>query len=454
MNRTKLKLDIGTAISLEYPNTRDEKDVTLYWNADTERFDEHWKTVLNPLLERHENTQRGSQGSGDNSVIEEQVLLYKGPIELGLARASLCLAYGGNAISGTFREFNAKEFPPCLKHSIVKWPERPASSGYLSDASKVATFVLNKCGFGVRGSQAAGPPSGLILLAGSTKSGKTHQSKEIAIQIMEREVQQRFEQQGTLKSGCRAPHLVTFEDPIESWPIQLENASSDLALTPSDIAASNARSQALPLPFPVSQFLGFNFTPRQRGRDVPDLKNALLQAKRQTPTCFYIGELREAKDWKHVLEFAGSGHLVVGTTHAGSLVEMIARIFRAVRAKTPGDRRSVAANLLACIHLEMRDIVPDQPDSPSGSQKISDLPSKRLVMPSLWLRTGVSLSGLVADGLSSIIPDGSSIWSRSQIIKDCLSNRTLGDQHNDQIPWAKYSLREALRIDSQELRRQ
>src|SRR5207249_2189827 len=95
---------------------------------------------------------------------------------------------------------------------------------------------------------------------------------------------------------------------------------------------------------------GIDYTSRQKGIDVHDLKCASEDALRQTPAVFYIGEVRDASDWKEVLEFAGTGHLVVTTAHAGSLIEAMIKLLGAVDAKTPADRRRYAEKILAVVH--------------------------------------------------------------------------------------------------------
>ena len=47
-----------------------------------------------------------------------------------------------------------------------------------------------------------------------------------------------------------------------------------------------------------------------------------------------------------------TGHLVVTTSHAGSLIESIGNILQAARAVTPSDRSNKGGRLLAVVHLK------------------------------------------------------------------------------------------------------
>ena len=48
---------------------------------------------------------------------------------------------------------------------------------------------------------------------------------------------------------------------------------------------------------------------REKGKDVACLDEAINDAKRQTPACFFIGEIRDSNDWQRAVAFAGTGHL-------------------------------------------------------------------------------------------------------------------------------------------------
>lgn len=94
-----------------------------------------------------------------------------------------------------------------------------------------------------------------------------------------------------------------------------------------------------------------DYTPREKGKDAMSIKEAVMNALRQTPKVLFVGETREIGDWSRLLDFAGTGHLVVTTAHAGSLVEAMANLLRAVEARRPTKRSEVADRTLALIHL-------------------------------------------------------------------------------------------------------
>jgi len=127
------------------------------------------------------------------------------------------------------------------------------------------------------------------------------------------------------------------------------------------------------------------------GKDCPSLKAALQDARRQTPALFYYGEVRNHEDWEPILDFAGSGHLIVTTTHAGSLVESFQHIAAAVGADTPAEIGALAGRILASVHLRAL-------HWGVGKKK------KLAILPAVWRRNSASMAQLVADGLGSVLP--------------------------------------------------
>ncbi len=214
--------------------------------------------------------------------------------------------------------------------------------------------------------------NGLILVTGSTNSAKSELARALIVRVLKEQVKQHRN-----KSRKRRPHLLTFEDPIERWLFQRENgeASSQLALAS-----------------------GVEYTPREKGVDTQSLTDALEDALRQTPSVFYIGEIREERDWPELLRFAGTGHLVIATAHAGSLIEAMARIFRGIGAETPAARGQIAQRIQAVIHqrkFDLQRVVPG-----------TDLPSPfDVLLPALWRQTPAGVAALVSDGLSSVLPN-------------------------------------------------
>jgi hypothetical protein len=106
-------------------------------------------------------------------------------------------------------------------------------------------------------------------------------------------------------------------------------------------------------------------------------------ALRQKPAVLYVNEVREETDWQSLLYFAGTGHLAITTTHAGSLVETFERILKAARADTPAKRSEVAGRIVAIVHLRNHD---------------------EHLIPALWVQTARSRTALTQEGLASLLP--------------------------------------------------
>jgi hypothetical protein len=174
--------------------------------------------------------------------------------------------------------------------------------------------------------------------------------------------------------------LITFEDPIEALLIKADDETT----------GKIEGGSVIVLP---SHKYDIDYTPREKGRDAACLEDALKDALRQTPAIFYVGETRDEGDWERLIKFAGTGHLVVTTSHAGSLIEAMQAIFQATKAKTPAQRSNIASKILAIVHLKADEV--ERPSAPVPFQ---------LAVPALWRRTGPGLNALIADGLASLLP--------------------------------------------------
>lgn len=214
------------------------------------------------------------------------------------------------------------------------------------------------------------PPGGLIVVAGATGSAKSTIVRHLIHLFLQGHLENRDVQksQSNGTAASRRPHLITFEDPIEKY-------------------LASHRSTPLS-PAVIAKRFGIDYTPRQRRVDVESLEAALQDALRQTPTVFFAGETRDPDDWTRLLEFAGSGHLVFTTSHAGGLVEAMSRILRATAARTAEVRSEVANRLLAVVHLK--------------KHTFSDGTSA--TVPALWRHTPIGAKALISEGLSSILP--------------------------------------------------
>ena len=207
--------------------------------------------------------------------------------------------------------------------------------------------------------------NGLIVVSGQTGSLKS--------QLLWRLVELYLCRFDFNKWGkLRYPHVITIEDPIET-PL----------VSPDDTTAKTV-----------------DFTPREIGKDVTNLKEGLTQALRQTPAVVIVGETRDQDDWKDLLDFAATGHLCFTTTHAGSLVETMRKIIDATRATTPDLRSSLAEKILAVIHLRKFSLTQQwNGENCNTMSRCTDM-----LLPAIWRNAHGGANFFVSDGLSAILP--------------------------------------------------
>ena len=208
--------------------------------------------------------------------------------------------------------------------------------------------------------------SGLIVISGSTNSAKS---------LITRGLIHLYLENVNLYQPKRLPHLVTFEDPIEKYFANNEFKPTG-AHPQLNVVMSAARQK-------------IDYTPRQQEIDSASLQDALRDALRQTPRVFFVGETRLKEDWQALVDFAATGHLVITTAHAGSLIEAMHKIFLALEATTPAARNEAASRLLAVVHLKRTELV----GYPYG-----------VLVPALWRRVPRGLNALTAEGLASVLP--------------------------------------------------
>lgn len=133
---------------------------------------------------------------------------------------------------------------------------------------------------------------GLILVSGSTGSGKSSTLAALVQEINQNE----------------ARHIVTLESPIE---------------------------------YMISPHKSL-IRQREVGRDTPSFEQALLDAMREDPDVLMVGEMRDPETMRLTLNAAETGHLVLATLHSSSAGEALARI---VSAFAPESQTGVAAQL-------------------------------------------------------------------------------------------------------------
>lgn len=212
------------------------------------------------------------------------------------------------------------------------------------------------------------PATGLVLITGSTNSAKS-----IVCRGLIHEYLTSTSYLNDPKYLKRRPHLVTIEDPLEALFLDLGHWSDPTCRVRID------------------------YTPRVLGstganRDAKSLKFALHDCLRQSPSCVYIGEVRNNRDWRDILEFAATGHLVITTAHANSLAEAFSKIFANADISTPAARGQIASRILAVVNQKFI--------KPVGSDK-------GLVLPTIWHRSSKSIAHFISEGLSSLVPENS-----------------------------------------------
>lgn len=119
-------------------------------------------------------------------------------------------------------------------------------------------------------------PRGLVLVVGSTGSGK---STTLAAMINHR-------------ARSAADHIITIEDPIE-YLLQHQRSTVDQ---------------------------------REVGVDTLSFDDALRNAMRQAPDMIVIGEVRDRATMQHAMAYAETGHLCVTTLHANNAHQAVKRI--------------------------------------------------------------------------------------------------------------------------------
>lgn len=215
------------------------------------------------------------------------------------------------------------------------------------------------------------PAEGLVVVTGATDSSKSMITRGLIFLLMQDAAM------NALAAGTRRPHLLTYEDPIEKY-YAFDGAKGE---NPQDVDTKRS----------LLGSMNIDYTPRQKGVDVSSLREACQDALRQTPKIFFVGETREARDWAELMRFANTGHLVITTAHANSVVEALGAILRATCADTPSRRSEMCRRIKAVVHIRTLNL---------GAKR----PYVRTLIPSLWLKTSASVNSITADGLASILP--------------------------------------------------
>lgn len=143
--------------------------------------------------------------------------------------------------------------------------------------------------------QLAALESGLVLVTGSTGSGKSTTLAALVQKI----------------NSTRSVHVLTLEDPIEYV-------------------------------YPPGRAL---INQREVGRDTESFASGLRSALRQDPDVILVGELRDAEAMAIALTAAETGHLVLATLHTQDAVSSVTRLVELL----PERQQQVRAQLAECL---------------------------------------------------------------------------------------------------------
>jgi hypothetical protein len=343
-----------------------DNDVTLYW-----RWPDEASVLPSEIFEAlclDPNARKPAPLTELACRYEEPVLLVRNKGENSLAaRSVFTRSWGGQWISATCRITSRTDSKvPGSRCERDRWP--PSASNDLVP-SEVHAEQMWQCIFPRDSDRRR--PEGAVIIAGGTGSGKSSVAKAFVFRVMQSLVDAQIKADGSNSAKGRFPHLVTIEDPIEDW--SLGERAANLGGDPRSFLK-----------------YGMCLTARHCPKDVRSLSDAILDARRQTPSCLYVGEIRIKDNWLEFLEFAGSGHLIVTTMHAASVREAIGRLLAACRATSPAARRQHIGFVKGIVHLR------------GGNVR-----GNKVFFPSIWLGNAEAMNSLVSVGLSSVAPNRS-----------------------------------------------
>lgn len=188
----------------------------------------------------------------------------------------------------------------------VFWQQRGLSAVWRFLPSQVKT--INELCLPRAIQESCGYQHGLVAIAGSAGSGKS-----TTLAAMINEINQH-----------QSKHIITLEDPVE-------------------MIFENKRSL-------IHQ--------RDVQRDTNHIQSALRSILRQNPDVIVVGEMRDAETMRLVLNAAESGHLVLTTMHASSVVTAIERMIYAFPLAEHGLVRNMLANMLRSLFVQ--ELVPQK----------------------------------------------------------------------------------------------
>ncbi|HEX3681322.1 MAG TPA: hypothetical protein VHU83_02185 [Bryobacteraceae bacterium] len=229
---------------------------------------------------------------------------------------------------------------------------------------------------------------GFLIISGTTNSLKT----QLARGLIHFYLEHRMLKWLASKGEQRKPHLVTCEDDIEKYFVELER------LVPLETVYQTTDTETGSRNFWLTNPDVPDYTPRKKDKDVGgELDKAVESALRMTPAVFYAGEIRDQKDWKRLYPLAQS-HLVVLTAHASGLVNTFEILQRNLEAKSPAQHSELAASVFAVVHMRSGHPLNAISEPPAGEGR-----EIKSVIPACWRNTPMSMSTFTSDGLASLV---------------------------------------------------
>jgi type IV secretory pathway ATPase VirB11/archaellum biosynthesis ATPase len=319
-----------------------ESDTTLYLKAQRHGVVEELIQKLPALQQRY-----------SKYAVDCQVqLIGDGPGIPGPARIVACKCFRGTKWSITIRREGSSRRGA---RSAIRRPAGRASNFELSRTIKPGFFTSLAATCDLLYAEIFLEPhrTGLIVITGATGSGKSEITRGLIHKYM---------LQATEANRKRRPHLITFEDPIEKFYVKGEGYEYD-------------------------QPHAFDYTPREKGVDATSVQQVLKDALRQTPALVFVGEIRDLREWRSILDFVSTGHSLIATAHAGSLAEAWGKILEAVEARHAAQRSDIADRILGMVHLRSL-----------GSSGVQG------AFPALWRYTASGAKSMTADGRAALMP--------------------------------------------------